>query len=109
MNPAILASLPPVPTESMKELATGMTKNEAVAMVVMTLFGIACMIVILSYVIRLHLKPLQEVPKQLTDLNARVKSGEDLNRMIDVKVQEHALNCPGRSACVNQNQGSKAK
>ena len=86
---------------------TGMTKGELAAVIGIVLIAYSTLIAALSYIMKLHLKPLQEVPKQLTDLQQKVKSGEDLNRMIDVKIQYHELSCPVRQGLIMKKESLK--
>ena len=73
---------------------------ELAAVIGIVLIAYSALIAALSYIMKLHLKPLCEVPKQLADLQQKVKSGDDLSRMIDVKIQYHELNCPVRQSLI---------
>jgi cell division protein FtsL len=83
--------------EVVETVVTGMTKGELAAVICIVVVTIAAAIAILSYIMSLHLKPLQKVPDQLSQLNGKVKSGSELNLMIENKIQEHELNCPNRN------------
>jgi hypothetical protein len=74
-------------------IVTGMTKGELAAVICATIIIIGTAIAILSYVMNLHLKPLKNVPNQLTELNSKVKSGNELNLMMDNKILYHEKNC----------------
>lgn len=92
--------------EAAKMVVTGMTLDQmlgTMAFTVLFVIGIISLVIWInknqSAAMKESLKPLQRVPEQLDELNLKVKSGEDLNRMIEVKLQDHALNCPGRLSC----------
>ncbi len=86
--------MPPQITET---IITGMTKSELAAVIFITLAIIGLAISILSYVMQLHLKPLKEVPNQLCEIKSKIKSENELNLMINNKIQQHELNCPNRN------------
>ncbi len=74
-------------------IITGMTKGELAAVVCATITIFSLMIGALSYIMHLHLKPLKEIPGQLSDLNSKVKSGDELNLMMDNKILQHQVSC----------------
>jgi len=78
------------------EFITGMTKGELVFVVFGTIAILVTLIGGISWFIRLMLKPLANVPNQLAEIQGKLKSEADLNRMITIKIQEHELNCPNR-------------
>jgi hypothetical protein len=83
-------------------IITGMTKGELAAVICITVVIIGVAIWVLGYVMQLHLKPLKDVPKQLSEIKSSLKSGTELNLMIKTQVQDHELHCPARAMCQSQ-------
>lgn len=84
-------------TQTTETIITGMTKGEVAALIIGVIVCMGVIILVLGYVMRLNLKPLEGVPNDLIELKTKVKSGEELARMIDNRVLRHELECPLRA------------
>lgn len=78
-------------------IIAGMTKGEVAALIIGVIVCMGVVIMVLGYIMRLNLKPLENVPNDLIELKTKVKSGEELARMIDNRVLRHELECPFRA------------
>lgn len=96
-----------IDTKTTETIITGMTKGEIAAVIVGVIIAMGVLILVLGYIMRLNLKPLSNVPNDLIELKTKVKSGEELDRMIIVRVQEHELKCPFRNKQNNKEQEEK--
>ena len=88
--------------EITETIITGMTKGELVAVILGTLMILGLGIAILGYLMQLHLKPLKDVPNQLSEIKSKIKTGSELNLMIQNQIQNHELNCPVRMKAENK-------
>jgi len=82
--------------QTTETIITGMTKGEVAALIIGVIVCMGIIIMVLGYIMRLNLEPLKTVPKDLIELKTKVKSGEELARMIDNRVLRHELECPLR-------------
>ena len=89
-----------------EKVITGMTKVDLAAVIFFTAGTIAALVLIFGYIMKLNLKVFQDMPEKLDKLNAKVKSGEELGRMIREQVQKHELTCPLR---INNNHKDSEK
>ena len=71
-------------------------KENLLIIIPLVVFAYGTMIGCLGYIIKLHLKPLQGIPEELRRLIAKVKSEEELQRMIREQILNHEVNCPLR-------------
>lgn len=92
-------------SQVVEKVITGMTKVDLAAVIFFTAGTIAALVLIFGYIMKLNLRVFQNMPADLTELNKKVKSGDELDRMIRDQVQYHELNCPLRAVPKPKEQG----
>lgn len=68
---------------------TGMTKTEFLAVFVLAVVLIALSMMIMYFVVSLKMAIFKDMPAELKEINSKLKTGDDLQRIAQSQVHEH--------------------
>ena len=98
---AILSSIPIPTPKAVEQVAVSEGLKNIAIFAVCMIICMAVVLYILNYIMQLKLKPVSKIDEKLdviqnqyTNIMSKIKSGEDLERMIKFAVMEHERDCP---------------